>query len=628
MRRPIIATVLDAGAAVLFLIALRIIEYGGFIVYPAGIRVRFRSPDRVIMWLTLVLVLRLVAIRKEPPFGVPARFWRACLTRDRSDRFRTTPSPASARHFLLAAVGIAIAVGVLLHAQVADLHAVPDLGDPLFSIWRMSWVQHQVVRDPSHLFDANIFYPEPRTLTLSDPIILPALAAAPLGALGLHPVVTYNVLFLSAFWLSGVATYLLVARLTGSAAAAFVSGVMFASYSYRFEHYSHLELQMTQWIPLALLALHWLAVRPTYRYAMALAVLGVVQLYSSMYYGVLLLVYVGVIGIGLFVIYRPSVRRLVPALAVASCVAALLTVPLAGAFLGTQGTKPVRNAEEIDQFSAAPADYLRTNKQSAIWSHRLLPPLVERGLFPGVVPVALGLIGLAPPLSPERIAYAVALLVVYDASLGFRGHVYPLLYRVLFPLRGMRAPARVSVFVGLTLCVFAGFGVRRIISACPAPRARIAVIAVLAAATLADAWPSLQLVDVWRRPPDVYEYLPAAGTVVLAEFPVTSNPDLNTPFLYFSTSHWAPMVNGYSGIFPLRYVKLMPTLLAFPRGDTLDVLAAHGVTHVTINCGLHYPNCEETRTRMRDSPGLRLVRESLWEGQPVELYELVVDRSA
>jgi hypothetical protein len=35
--------------------------------------------------------------------------------------------------------------------------------DTKLNQWAMAWVAHQVVRDPVHLFDANIFYPERRT---------------------------------------------------------------------------------------------------------------------------------------------------------------------------------------------------------------------------------------------------------------------------------------------------------------------------------------------------------------------------------------------------------------------------------------------------------------------------------
>src|SRR4029453_7058501 len=92
----------------------------------------------------------------------------------------------SVRHAVLASVGIGLAVAVLLHEQIRHLDRIPDLGDPLFSTWRVAWVNHQLFSNPRHLFDANIFYPEPLTLTFSDPVILPALTAGPLLALDVH----------------------------------------------------------------------------------------------------------------------------------------------------------------------------------------------------------------------------------------------------------------------------------------------------------------------------------------------------------------------------------------------------------------------------------------------------------
>ena len=44
--------------------------------------------------------------------------------------------------------------------RVLDRGVSLDIGDPLLSTWRLSWVAHQLPRDPLHLFDANIFYPE------------------------------------------------------------------------------------------------------------------------------------------------------------------------------------------------------------------------------------------------------------------------------------------------------------------------------------------------------------------------------------------------------------------------------------------------------------------------------------
>ena len=118
----------------------------------------------------------------------------------------------------------------------------------------MGWVFHQLGGDPRPLFDANIFHPEPLTLTYSDSMLLPSLMAravaggrpAPGGCL--QRAVPVGVLAVGAHHLPADRP------LTGSARAAFIGGLLYGFYPYRFEHYSHLELQMTYWMPLALLA--------------------------------------------------------------------------------------------------------------------------------------------------------------------------------------------------------------------------------------------------------------------------------------------------------------------------------------------------------------------------------------
>ena len=120
----------------------------------------------------------------------------------------------------------------------------------------MAWVPHQLASDPRHLFDANIFYPDTGTLTYSDSIILPALTAAPLLWAGVSPVVAYNLLFLSGFVLSAFAMYVLARALAFGPPAAWMAAIIFGFYHYRLDHYSHLELQMAQWMPLCLWAFH------------------------------------------------------------------------------------------------------------------------------------------------------------------------------------------------------------------------------------------------------------------------------------------------------------------------------------------------------------------------------------
>ena len=106
-------------------------------------------------------------------------------------------------------------------------HAIPNMVDGYFNIWRLAWFAHQLPRHPLELFQANIFYPERYTLALSDALLVPGLLAAPFFWLHGNPVLIYNVVFLSAFALSGTATYLLVRELTGSHIGALVAGAFF-----------------------------------------------------------------------------------------------------------------------------------------------------------------------------------------------------------------------------------------------------------------------------------------------------------------------------------------------------------------------------------------------------------------
>ena len=626
MSRRVVAALLDVLALALALVAATIIRLGGVVLELADSRISLRTPSRTLFWLVVVILVRVIADRRTGPFGFVSGSWpRFLRIADDADDSSLQAIPGLARRTALASLGILFVLGVLVQDQLQYPYSVADHGDPLFSIWRIGWVLHQLVTDPAHLFDANIFYPAQLTLTFSDPIILPSLTVAPLLGLGVHPVVAYNALLLSGFWFSGIATYLLVERLTASPLAAFVAGLIYACYPYRFEHYGHLELQMTQWMPLGLLALHLFVATGRWQYAIALGLAGVAQLYSSMYYAVFFLLYATAVGIGLVLAHRPPVRRLaLPALA-AAAVAGVLAIPLARAFVAAEPLKSERTTDEIRFYSATPLDYFRGNNQSVVWKDRILPPEPERALFPGVMPLLLAGIGIAPPLSAIRLAYTVGLLVALDCSFGFNGAFYPLLHRSFPPVRGLRVPARFSVIVGLTLSIFAGFGIRRLLQRCRSRTARYGLIAAVTVLVAIEAWPSLPRVPVWKDPPPIYEALQGRSDVVLAEFPVDANAVFNTPFMYFSLWHWQRMVNGYSGYVPESYMALTSDLVEFPRGETLGALRRRGVTHVTVNCGLQRNGCKETMTLMGQAHGLRLVNEGRWEGESVQLFELTGD---
>jgi len=97
--------------------------------------------------------------------------------------------------------------------------------------------------------------------------------------------------------------------------------------------------------------------------------------------------------------------------------------------------------------------------------------------------------------------------------------------------------------------------------------------------------------------PPVYRFLetlPNPGTV-LVEFPF-GEWAYEVRYVFYSTEHWHPLLNGYSGHFPLSY-NLNATMLRHPL-DAPDAswttLTESGATHAIVH-GAYYRDDEGTR---------------------------------
>ena len=537
-----------------------------------------------------------------------------------------TETLPSWREMLLALAGVAAVMSIVLFQQLRDFYGVPDRGDPLFTMWRMAWVAHQVAYDPRHLFDANIFHPQAAALTFSDSMLLPSLLAAPFIWLGAPVAVTYNLFLILSFVTSGLALYVLARGLGFAAPAAWVGGLVFALLPFRFEHYSHLELQFVQCMPVALLAAHRLLATGRPRFAVLLTLTLAAQWYCSMYYGLFLTIYIGVFAVVLALAWRAGWRR--SALPMASALlGVVLALPLAHVYKSTEYDRGRRSLGTVALFSARPIDYLQPSTRS-FWYHDVhaVKREWERELFPNVLPLVLAAVGAFPPLSAARLAVLAAGLIAFDGSLGFNGHWYPVAYRYVDVLQSVRVPARFAVLVGLTLAVLAAAGVDRLLRLISSSTGQYALTGCLAAALAIEALPRLALRPIWRSPPSLYSSLGPRSGAILFEFPIHPDPGMfaeNLPYMYFSTWHWTRMVNGYSGFSARPYDELARATSGFPLSDTVPYLQRRGVTHVTLNCALWYDEpCAVTMQRMSADARFRLVSSTRWQGKPAQLYEL------
>jgi hypothetical protein len=589
-----------------------------------GIRVSVSSAARPLLFALVLLVVRLWLDRRTPWWASRLRdSARAPLPLGEAELFGPFhgASPAERwREFGIVLLAFVALTALFTWPQVIRMNGVPDLGDPLFSIWRISWVNHRIWTHPTTLFDTNIFYPERLTLAYSDPVIVPAILAAPFFWVGIPRVIAYNLLFLSSFVGSGVATYYFVRALTGRRDAAAIAGVVFALYPFRFEHYSHLELQMTMWMPLALWGLHRAMAAGRLRDGVATGFAFALQMLSSLYFGMFFAVYLLVVAAALW-FGRQRPLRPISVLAAGAILGGVIVAPVASQYIANRTMMGDRDVDTVASYSAQGPDYLKAHFRSYVyqgWGHNAQP---ERQLFPRIAPVALALVGAIPPLSAARIGYAAALAVSFDGSLGMNGSIFPWLREHVPGYSGLRVPARFSMLVGLSLAILAGYGAARL--AGTGARAR-AVTAAVMAVMLAEALPNITLEPVWPEPPGIYAAIGDDSDAVLAEFPMPANNDVtwtDARYMYFSTFHWHKMVNGNSGFSPPSYLELLKRERNFPSPEAVDYLRDRGVDYVALHGAFTNPTRYRHTAELLEMRGdLELVAVAPWEGSESRLY--------
>lgn len=490
-------------------------------------------------------------------------------------------------------------------ARVIATEAAPHQ-DIYFNMWRLEWFAHAIATQPSRLFDANVFHPEPDTLALSDAMIVESAAAAPLIWARMPPVLVHNVLLLAAIALSGAAMFALARYLTGSRAAAIVAGVIFAFAPYRFEHVMHLELEWTMWMPLAFLALHRLYDTGRMKYGAALGACLALQMLSSIYYGIFL---AAVISLGaLLLIARDRsvrVRTLLAPLAAGAAIAIAVSAVYARPYARTHAKTGDRAAVEVNRFSAVPASYLAATPNNWLYGRdgrrerRSAGP--ERRLFPGTVALLLAAAGLllARP-SARAIAYLLLLVAAFETSLGFSGYSYGFLHQHAPVFRSLRALSRLGVFVLMFVAALSAYGYRLLVAA-RSPNARRAVLAIVVLALLAEYRVTLVLVPYPHAAPEVYRSLAAQPRGVVLECPAPhaeALPGDDARYAYMSTFHWFPLVNGYSGVYPPSYVNRLERLRDFPGDTSIRQMRADGVKYVIVHAS-GYSEAELAQIRAR-----------------------------
>jgi hypothetical protein len=201
-------------------------------------------------------------------------------------------------------------------------------------------------------------------------------------------------------------------------------------------------------------------------------------------------------------------------------------------------------------------------------------------------------------------------------------------YRLLFDyvpgFDGVRVPARFAMIVAFALAVLGGYGAATVSRVRLGPVVLIiaSVIAVLegsrvpfilnGAIPLRDFnAPEARLVRPARAPAVYHELAKQPADAVVLELPL-GPPDFDLRAMYYSTVHWRPVVNGYSGFYPPHYGQLMTALYEIPRHPqiSLEAMRSSGATHVVLHEAA-YRNDEGTATGdvLRAAGAVELLRD-------------------
>jgi hypothetical protein len=505
-----------------------------------------------------------------------------------------------------------------------------DPGDPLLVTWMMWW-NTQAVPLTAEWWDAPIFFPLRGAFALSEHVLGMSIVTTPIQLAGGSALFAYNVALLLSFALSGFFSFLLVRQLTGSTAVAFCAGLAYGFAPYRASQLSHLQVLTSQWMPLALYALHRYLVAPRVRllvlFGAAVLIQGLSHGYYIFFFGVLFACW-----LAWFVDWRREPRRAF-VIVVAYVIASLPLVPILWTYRAVQGHLGLsRSIEEVIIYSATYSAFGNIPPMLAFWRDEYAET-GENYLFTGVTVVALLLAGIvlglardpdgplrralggrgsapavrddpnprAPggrrdPRDPRRAFafYALSTFLMYalamgparpDSGLLALAHPYTLLMW-LPGFTGLRVAARFAMLGVLCLSTTAGLALARLTATWP--QSQRWLFPIVLAGLVFDGWMHRMPLGV---PPGRLE-LPAVRDTAVLELPA-DDARVSIAAMYRSMSHGYPLINGYSGYTPPHYQILTESM---HRDDPSAIVElARGRPLIIVVSGRYDPNGDYRR---------------------------------
>lgn len=495
-------------------------------------------------------------------------------------------------------------------------HIPGNQGDALLNLWILDWAGRHAGDGWNRLWDTTMFFPHGNTLAYSESLLPVAPVHRVIAFVVRSDVLAFNIIYVAAWVLSGWLTYLLARRLTGSIGASLVAGLVFTLATPRLIHYGFLQLGFAFLIPLVFLLVINLFERCRTSTGVWLGICVAALSLSSSYYGLVTILALGIVIPVMAWLHRDSWRPVARALGAGVLVGGLLVAPVVYQYRQLQQDPHFSRDPEVAG-SAHLEDFLRVSPDNYVLSE--LPPFEERSrpesatieqrLFPGVVALAFGALGLVVLVrdrSRRRRTNAAHVMLALSAASGallvlsfgeyFRDWKVP--WSGIWELPGftsIRVPARFIVVPVLALALFAAFGVAWALSRIRRPAVRVAAVVVVVGVVSAESATGLQ----FSRVPDdaaskaVNEELRDRSDGPVLELPIRAPEDgaawayLEMPRQYLSLIDGNDRVGGYSGYAPPGFGAIAGVLNSFPSPAALEQIESLGVRYVVLR--MSYP---------------------------------------
>lgn len=495
-------------------------------------------------------------------------------------------------------------------------------GDARLIIWTLAWDNHAIL-EGLPLFESNTYYPAANSLAYNEHLFGLSLFTLPFYAATGNPVLAYNVVWLLSFVLSGLAMHVLVRRHVGDDLAAFAGGLVFTFSFYKMLHgHGHLAHIWTWLIPASVACLERWLERPSLVRALMWIVTVVLQALTSWYLAVFTAIVqvIVLVDVAWKMIQQRSLRN-VWQLAVAGALGAAILWPFATHYRNLAPADPREAAlysADVAAYLVPPADTWAGRAMVARGSKEPRWIWGETTLYLGWIALLLGAIGVIDVLTQRRwrtcAVYGGLMVIALALSFGPSAAPEPAwtpfgAFSWLPGVGSIRAPARFAVLVLFALSVFTVFGARRIVALGIAGRVVVILLLpmILSEYRLIDfpsGKPQPFPVPAIYRVPDLGH---ARALVSLPTYHRSPTWFMELDYLYYSTAHWRPIVNGGGRAAPADYFDLLDGMSAFPSPASAAVMRRVGVDYVVVHAA-RYPVAITDRIQAaRTSPDFRFV---------------------